>query len=66
MSTCLWIASQPPVDRSAHVSWPEAEGKLVIVANCQAGWQVMTMAAIRPDLVGPILLAGSPPRPSKT
>ncbi len=39
---------------------PEAEGKPVIVANCQAGWQVMMMAAIRPDLVGPILLAGSP------
>jgi pimeloyl-ACP methyl ester carboxylesterase len=39
---------------------PEAEGKPVIVANCQAGWQTMMMAAIRPDLVGPILLAGSP------
>ena len=39
---------------------PEADGKPVIVANCQAGWQVMMMAAIRPDLVGPILLAGSP------
>ena len=39
---------------------PEAEGKPVIVANCQAGWQIMMMAAIRPDLVGPILLAGSP------
>ena len=39
---------------------PEAEGKPVIVANCQAGWQVMMMAAIRPDLAGPILLAGSP------
>ena len=39
---------------------PEFEGKPVIVANCQAGWQVMMMAAIRPDLVGPIVLAGSP------
>ena len=39
---------------------PEAEGKPVVVANCQAGWQVMMMAAIRPDTVGPILLAGSP------
>jgi pimeloyl-ACP methyl ester carboxylesterase len=39
---------------------PETEGKPVIVANCQAGWQIMMMAAIRPDLVGPILLAGSP------
>lgn len=39
---------------------PEAESKPVIVANCQAGWQIMMMAAIRPDLCGPILLAGSP------
>ncbi|MBV8191098.1 MAG: DUF3141 domain-containing protein [Alphaproteobacteria bacterium] len=39
---------------------PEAEGKPVIVANCQAGWQIMMMAAIKPDIVGPLLLAGSP------
>jgi hypothetical protein len=39
---------------------PEAEGKPVLVANCQAGWQIMMTAAIRPDLFGPILLAGSP------
>lgn len=39
---------------------PEAEGKPVVVANCQAGWQIMMTAAIRPDLFGPILLAGSP------
>jgi Protein of unknown function (DUF3141) len=39
---------------------PEAESKPVIVANCQAGWQIMMMAAIRPELCGPILLAGSP------
>ena len=35
-----------------------AEGKLIIIANCQAGWQVMMMAAFTPDLTGPILLAG--------
>ena len=39
---------------------PQAEGKPVIVANCQAGWQIMMMAAMRPDLTGPIILAGSP------
>jgi hypothetical protein len=39
---------------------PDAEGKPVIIANCQAGWQTMITAAIRPDLPGPILLAGSP------
>ena len=32
----------------------------MIVANCQAGWQIMLTAAIRPELFGPILLAGSP------
>ena len=39
---------------------PEADGKPVIVANCQAGWQIMMMAAMRPELAGPIMLAGSP------
>lgn len=39
---------------------PEAESKPVVVANCQAGWQIMMTAAIKPELFGPILLAGSP------
>jgi hypothetical protein len=39
---------------------PEAESRPVVVGNCQAGWQIMMTAAIRPDLFGPILLAGSP------
>src|SRR5678816_2104508 len=39
---------------------PKAEGKPVVIANCQAGWQIMMMAAIRPELPGPIMLAGSP------
>jgi hypothetical protein len=39
---------------------PDAEGKPVIIANCQAGWQTMIMAAVNPDLAGPIMLAGSP------
>jgi hypothetical protein len=38
----------------------DTEGKPVVVANCQAGWQTMIAAAMRPDLMGPILLAGSP------
>ena len=32
---------------------PEAEGKPIVIANCQAGWQIMMMAALRPDLAGP-------------
>ena len=39
---------------------PEAEGKPCLIGNCQAGWQIMMMSAIRPDLVGRIVLAGSP------
>jgi len=39
---------------------PKADGKPVVIANCQAGWQIMMMAALRPELTGPILLAGSP------
>src|SRR3954447_1785811 len=39
---------------------PDAEGKPVLIGNCQAGWQIMMMAAVNPDLCGPIMLAGSP------
>jgi pimeloyl-ACP methyl ester carboxylesterase len=39
---------------------PDAEGKPVVIANCQAGWQIMMTAAIKPNLMGPIMLAGSP------
>jgi hypothetical protein len=39
---------------------PDAEGKPIVVGNCQAGWQLVMTAAIRPELFGPILLAGSP------
>ena len=39
---------------------PDAESKPIVIANCQAGWQTMMTAAIRPDLMGPIVVAGSP------
>jgi hypothetical protein len=39
---------------------PEAESKPCLIGNCQAGWQIMMMCAIRPDLPGPIMLAGTP------
>ena len=39
---------------------PQAEGKPVVVGNCQAGWQIMMTAAIRPELFGPIVIAGAP------
>ena len=39
---------------------PKAEGKPAVIGNCQAGWAVMMVAATRPELFGPIILAGSP------
>lgn len=39
---------------------PKAEGKPVVIGNCQAGWAVMMLAAKRPDLCGPIIVAGAP------
>ncbi|HMR33703.1 MAG TPA: DUF3141 domain-containing protein [Geminicoccaceae bacterium] len=39
---------------------PEAEGKPAVIGNCQAGWAVMIVAALRPELFGPIIIAGAP------
>lgn len=37
------------------------EGRLpFVVGNCQAGYQTLMVAILRPDLFGPILLSGSP------
>ncbi|HLY88148.1 MAG TPA: DUF3141 domain-containing protein [Acetobacteraceae bacterium] len=41
-------------------SHPDADGKPCVVGNCQAGWAIMMLAAIRPELFGPIIIAGSP------
>ena len=39
---------------------PEADGRPAVIGNCQAGWAVMMVAAKRPELFGPIIVAGSP------
>jgi uncharacterized protein DUF3141 len=39
---------------------PEADAKPCVIGNCQAGWAVMMLAAMRPELFGPIIVAGSP------
>ena len=39
---------------------PNADGKPCVIGNCQAGWAVMMLAAVRPELFGPIIIAGSP------
>jgi pimeloyl-ACP methyl ester carboxylesterase len=39
---------------------PEADGKPCVIGNCQGGWAVMILAALHPELFGPIIIAGSP------
>lgn len=39
---------------------PQAEGKPCVIGNCQAGWAVTMVAAIRPELFGPIIVPGAP------
>src|SRR5215469_2263240 len=39
---------------------PDADGKPCVIGNCQAGWAIMMLAALRSDLFGPIIAAGAP------
>src|SRR4029079_5860789 len=39
---------------------PQADGKPCIIGNCQGGWAVMMLAALYPELVGPLIIAGAP------
>jgi pimeloyl-ACP methyl ester carboxylesterase len=39
---------------------PESVGKPVVIGNCQAGWQILMTASVRPELFGPIIVAGAP------
>lgn len=39
---------------------PDATGDVVVIGNCQAGWAVVLLAGANPELVGPIVLAGTP------
>ena len=39
---------------------PEALGKPFVFGNCQAGWHAMLAACMRPDVVGPMVIAGAP------
>jgi hypothetical protein len=39
---------------------PQSDGKPCVIGNCQAGWAVAMVAAVRPELFGPIILAGAP------
>jgi hypothetical protein len=39
---------------------PDADGKPCVIGNCQAGWAVMILASLEPELFGPIIIAGAP------
>jgi pimeloyl-ACP methyl ester carboxylesterase len=39
---------------------PAALGKPFVFGNCQAGWHAMMAACMRPDAVGPMVIAGAP------
>src|SRR4029077_15006072 len=39
---------------------PQADGKPCVIGNCQAGWAVMILTALRPDLFVTLIVAGSP------
>ena len=39
---------------------PQASGRPCVIGNCQAGWAIMMLAALSPELFGPIIVAGSP------
>ncbi|MGE5608063.1 MAG: DUF3141 domain-containing protein, partial [Bacillota bacterium] len=39
---------------------PEAQGKPCVIGNCQAGWAVAGLAALHPDIMGPVILTGAP------
>ena len=39
---------------------PDADGKPCVIGNCQAGWALMMLASQRPELFGPLIIAGAP------
>ena len=39
---------------------PDADGKPCVIGNCQAGWAMMILASLRPELFGPLIIAGAP------
>ena len=62
---CYRPADQTPAHQLAdspagHRRVVGDDGKPAVIGNCQAGWAVMMVAAKRPELFGPIIVAGSP------
>lgn len=54
------VSAEVAFMRKLHELHPDPDNKPFVIGNCQGGWALMMLAALAPDLVGPILLAGSP------
>jgi hypothetical protein len=39
---------------------PQCPARPVVIGNCQAGWAMMTLDAMRPELFGPLMMVGAP------
>jgi poly(3-hydroxyalkanoate) synthetase len=39
---------------------PQSKARPVVIGNCQAGWAMMTVDALRPELFGPLMIVGAP------
>lgn len=39
---------------------PQCKAKPVVIGNCQAGWAMMALNALRPELFGPLMIMGAP------
>lgn len=56
---CVTLAERKFLD-AVNKRHPSAPGKPFVIGNCQGGWALMLVAALQPESVGPILLAGTP------
>jgi poly(3-hydroxyalkanoate) synthetase len=54
------VAAETEFLREVARRHPNADGKPIVIGNCQGGWALMLLSATAPDAVGPVLIAGSP------
>jgi hypothetical protein len=39
---------------------PQCKARPAVIGNCQAGWAMMALNALRPELFGPLMIVGAP------
>jgi pimeloyl-ACP methyl ester carboxylesterase len=54
------VAAETEFLRVVGKRHPDADGLPIVIGNCQGGWALMLLSATAPELVGPVLIAGSP------